>query len=93
MVEAEQMMVKGRKLTGLYERRGSGCRLDEMPFLLQIRLEILGATFELAATFQKNVVVDGRLVTGQNPTCSGATANALLSLLNKLSDRRPENRS
>jgi putative intracellular protease/amidase len=37
------------------------------PFLLQSRLEALGAVFEQAPMFLEQVSQDGRLITGQNP--------------------------
>jgi putative intracellular protease/amidase len=41
----------------------------------------LGAIFEKRADWQPFNVVDGRLVTGQNPASSTGTARALLDLL------------
>jgi putative intracellular protease/amidase len=41
----------------------------------------LGATFEKIANWQPFTVVDGLLVTGQNPASSTFAAQALLKLL------------
>jgi len=52
-----------------------------VPFLVEDELLRLGATFEKLANWQPLSVVDGRLVTGQNPASSTATAQNLLKLL------------
>lgn len=52
-----------------------------MPFLLQTRLERLGAKHTAAANFQAHVAVDGRLVTGQNPASATGVAQAVLAAL------------
>ncbi len=54
---------------------------DAVPFLLQTRLEELGAMHSAAATFQAHVVTDGRLVTGQNPASASGVAQAVLAAL------------
>ncbi len=40
---------------------------DVVPFPLETKLVEQGAVFEAAGLFQEKVVVDGRLITGQNP--------------------------
>ena len=59
---------------------------DTVPFLLQARLEELGAKHTAAADFQSHVVSDGRLVTGQNPASSAEAADVLLALLNETAE-------
>lgn len=72
-------VVKGRRLTGFTDEEEAAVALtEEMPFLLETRLRELGARFEEAPNFQKHVVVDRNLITGQNPASSEATAQALL---------------
>jgi putative intracellular protease/amidase len=41
----------------------------------------LGATSEKLANWQPFFVVDGRLITGQNPASSTSTAQALMKVL------------
>jgi putative intracellular protease/amidase len=63
--------------------------LDEaMPFLLETRLRELGAKFAGIDNFQEHVVVDGNLITGQNPASSEQAARALLDALKADSLRR-----
>jgi hypothetical protein len=52
-----------------------------VPFLLESRLRELGANFQAAADWQPHVMVDGRLVTGQNPQSSADVAKAALQAI------------
>ena len=52
-----------------------------VPFLVEDELLRLGAIFEKIANWQPFSIVDGRLVTGQNPASSTSAAQALLKLL------------
>jgi len=54
---------------------------DVVPFLLQSRLEELGAKHTGAADFQPHVVSDQRLVTGQNPASANDVRRAVLQAL------------
>jgi putative intracellular protease/amidase len=54
---------------------------DVVPFLLQTKLEERGAVHSGAPTFQKHVVVDGRLVTGQNPASATGVAEKVVEVL------------
>ncbi|TMV91191.1 type 1 glutamine amidotransferase domain-containing protein [Thioclava sp. BHET1] len=75
-------IVKGRKVSAFTdsEERGVGLA-DAVPFLLETRLRELGAKFESVGDWQPHAVVDGRLVTGQNPASSEAAAEKVLALL------------
>jgi putative intracellular protease/amidase len=52
-----------------------------VPFLVEDELLRLGAIFEKVANWQPFSVIDGRLITGQNPASSTSTAQNLLDLL------------
>ena len=52
-----------------------------MPFLVEDELKRLGSRFEKVANWGVFTIVDGRLITGQNPASSGPTALELLKLL------------
>jgi putative intracellular protease/amidase len=52
-----------------------------VPFLVEDELKRLGAIFEKAPIWQPLAVVDGRLITGQNPASSTSAAQALLKLV------------
>jgi putative intracellular protease/amidase len=75
-------LVAGRRVTGFTNAEEDAVELTEaMPFLLETRLRDLGAIFTGAENFQANVVVDGRLVTGQNPASARGTAEATVELV------------
>jgi putative intracellular protease/amidase len=55
---------------------------DIVPFLLEDRLKELGGSYSKAeAKWAEHAVRDGRLVTGQNPGSSAATARLVLEAL------------
>ncbi|MER7983734.1 type 1 glutamine amidotransferase domain-containing protein [Streptomyces sp. NPDC095817] len=54
---------------------------DVVPFPLQTALEKRGAKHTSAPDFQAHVVVDGRLITGQNPASATAVAEAVVRVL------------
>jgi putative intracellular protease/amidase len=77
-------VVKGRKLTGFSNEEEGTVQLDAlMPFLLEDKLRDLGAEVLVAPQWQPHVVVDGNLVTGQNPQSSLKVAEALIAALNE----------
>lgn len=77
-----QPLVKDKRVTGFTNAEEAAVELtDIVPFLLEDELKAKGANFEAAPPFQPHVVVDGRLITGQNPASSEPAARALLELL------------
>jgi len=57
-------------------------RSGNVPYLLQTKLEELGAEVKTALVpFLSHIEVDGLLVTGQNPLSAGPAAKALIQLL------------
>ncbi len=74
--------VRGRKLTAFTNDEEKAVELeDKVPFLLQTRLTKLGAQFSSTTNFAEHVVVDGNLITGQNPASSALAARKLLDHL------------
>lgn len=74
--------VAGRRLTGFSDVEEAAVGLTEVvPFLLETQLRGAGATVETGPAFYPKVVVDGRLVTGQNPTSSLGAAQEVASIL------------
>jgi len=58
-------------------------QLDIIPFLLQEKLEEHGATHIYGKAWQENVVVTGRLMTGQNPASAKKLAQEIVKHLKK----------
>lgn len=76
-------LVKGKRVTGFTNGEEETVGLTHVvPFLVENELMRLGAIFEKKADWQPFAVVDGRLVTGQNPASSTFAAQTLLKVLN-----------
>jgi putative intracellular protease/amidase len=75
-------LVKGKRVTGFSNSEEQAVQLTKIvPFLVEDELKRLGGLYESAPDWQSFVIVDGRLVTGQNPASSTASAQALLKLI------------
>ena len=75
-------LVAGRRVTGFTNAEEEAVGLTKIvPFLLEDELKQQGAQFSEGGTFKSHVVVDGLLITGQNPPSSEAAAEALLKAL------------
>jgi putative intracellular protease/amidase len=75
-------LVKGKHVTGFTNGEEEEMHLTHVvPFLVEDELMRLGAIFEKVADWQPFSVIDGRLVTGQNPASSTVAAQNLLNLL------------
>ena len=82
--------VSGRHLTAFSNAEEEAGKLAEVvPFRLETELRDRGGLFESTDNFKPKVVVDGLLVTGQNPASSGPLAEALLHLLPSLQPANP----
>jgi len=74
-------LVKGKRVTGFSNSEEEEVHLTNVvPFLVEDELKRLGGLYEKAPNWQSFVVVDGRLITGQNPASSTEAARALLKL-------------
>ncbi len=74
--------LKGRKLTAFSNSEEEAVGLTEtVPYLLEDELQKQGASYHRAGDWASNVVIDGKLITGQNPASSAATAEAVVAAL------------
>lgn len=81
-MEDGKPFVAGKKLTSFTDEEEYMTKLENLvPFMLESRLNEQGAMHQAAESYTEHVVVDGKLVTGQNPMSSIATAAAVISLL------------
>ncbi|MFC6019358.1 type 1 glutamine amidotransferase domain-containing protein [Plantactinospora solaniradicis] len=72
-------LFKGRRLTAFTDDEETQVGLAaNAPWLLEERLRTGGAEFESGPAWSSYVVVDGNLVTGQNPASGEAAAEAVL---------------
>jgi putative intracellular protease/amidase len=75
-------IVKGKRVTGFTNSEEEAVQLTNVvPFLVEDELKRLGGRYEKAADWESFAIVDGRLITGQNPASSTAAARELLKLL------------
>jgi len=75
-------LVKSKRVTGFTNEEEAEVQLTKVvPFLVEDELKRLGAIFEKVPNWQPHSIVDGRLITGQNPASSTVTAQALLKLM------------
>lgn len=78
-----QLLLDGRKVTGYsITEEKLARRNDEIPYALEDKLTEESAEYTKARIpMTKHVVVDGNLVTGQNPTSATGVGEAVLELL------------
>ncbi|GIH21433.1 type 1 glutamine amidotransferase domain-containing protein [Rugosimonospora africana] len=75
-------LFRGRRMTSFNDEEERMAQLaDHAPWLLETRLRQAGAEFETAAAWTSHVVVDGNLITGQNPASAEAVGEALLTAI------------
>jgi len=75
-------IVKGKRVTGFTNGEEEAVHLTHVvPFLVEDELKRVGGLYEKAADWEPFAIVDGPVVTGQNPASSTTAAKALLGLL------------
>jgi putative intracellular protease/amidase len=75
-------LVRGKTVTGFTNTEEAAVGLTNVvPFLVEDALKSGGGRFSRAEDWASHAVVDGNLITGQNPASSEATAEALLEAL------------
>ncbi len=75
-------LVKGKRVTGFTNGEEEEVQLTHVvPFLVEDELTRLGAMFEKLPNWQPLSIVDGRLITGQNPPSSTIAAQNLMNVL------------
>lgn len=74
-----ELLIKGKKLTAFSNNEEKEVELDKhVPFLTETELKGRGAEYSQANNWQPHVIVDGRLITGQNPGSSAAVGKAVV---------------
>ena len=74
-------LVEGKHLTAFSNAEEHAADLNEAPpFLLESKLVSLGALYSKERNFLSHVVVDGNIITGQNPASAVQTAEQVLAL-------------
>lgn len=73
--------LEGRSVAAFTEAEEIGHSDQDVPFMLDAAMKEQGATHTFAPPFEEHVVIDDRLVTGQNPASAAGVARAMCSLL------------
>jgi putative intracellular protease/amidase len=75
-------LVQGRSVTGFSNSEEQAAHgTGVAPFLVEDELKRLGGHYSSGGDWMAHVVVDGKLITGQNPASSEAAAHKLLEAL------------
>lgn len=77
-------LVRGRKLTSFSTAEEDGYARADVPFDLEGALRAEGAEHSSAAPWQPKLVVDGRLITGQNPASGTLVGEAIAEALKRV---------
>jgi len=72
-------LVEGKQVTSFTNNEEDEVNMSaKMPFMLESKLKEQGALFNAKGNWADNVVVDGKLITGQNPSASKSIADAII---------------
>lgn len=75
-------LLKGRRITGFTAEEEVARKYDTIvPFELESALVAAGARFSEAPIFEPKVIVDGRIITGQNPASATPLGEAIVTAL------------
>ncbi|KAH8834790.1 class I glutamine amidotransferase-like protein [Flagelloscypha sp. PMI_526] len=75
---------KGRNFTGFSnEEEEQVQKVKAIPFLLEDKITALGGSYVKSEPWQAKVVIDGNLITGQNPASATGIGEAILEALQK----------
>jgi len=76
-------LVKGKNVTGFSNSEEAAVELtDVVPYLVEDQLIAKGGMYQKVEDWNSLAVVDGLIITGQNPGSSAAVAEALIKALN-----------
>jgi len=78
----DEYLVEGKKVTGFTNTEEEAVQLtDIVPFLVEDMLRKNGGVYSKIEDWSPYAIVDGKLITGQNPASSEKVAEELLKLL------------
>ena len=76
-------LLKGKEVTGFSNSEEAAVALTNIvPFLVEDQLIAMGGVYQKVDDWNSLVVVDGLIITGQNPGSSAAVAEALVKAIN-----------
>jgi putative intracellular protease/amidase len=86
-------LIRGKQFAAFTDDEERAVKLETVvPFLLASTLQQRGGIHQAAANFQKQVVSDQRVVTGQNPASAAGVAEEIVKILKQSSVNKTENK-
>lgn len=82
-------LVEGRRVTGFSNAEEEQYAEGDVPFRLEDGLREHGGRYEAEPPWQAKSIVDGRVVTGQNPASATGVAEGMLAALQARSAASP----
>lgn len=80
----DKYLVDGRKVAGFSNSEENAVGLSaSMPVLLEDRLKERGAAYEQAEDWQAKTIVDGQVITGQNPASAAGVGEAIAKAIGR----------
>lgn len=79
-----ERLITGKKITAKANIEEGRWARNNYPFLLEDKINELGGIYSAANKSEEHVVVDGRLITGQNPASAAPMAVRLVEVLDKM---------
>lgn len=76
------LLLRGKNVTSFSEEEEREYALEDVPFILESAMKKDGAAHSAAPKWKAHTVVDGRLVTGQNPASASGVAHEMLRVMN-----------
>ncbi|MEP7374966.1 MAG: type 1 glutamine amidotransferase domain-containing protein [Chitinophagaceae bacterium] len=77
-----ELLIKDKQLTGFSNSEEESAGLTKVvPFLLETKLISLGAIYSKGPNYVSHVVIDGNIITGQNPASSEGVAKKTVALV------------
>jgi len=76
-------LLEGKNISSFTNAEEENYAKDDVPFELETALIRQGAIFHQVEPWQPNSLIDGRLVTGQNPASAKGVGEKIVSLLEK----------
>jgi len=88
-LENGNRLITGKKITAKANHEEGRWARNNYPFLLEDKITELGGRYSSATKGKPHVVVDGRLITGQNPASAIPMAEQLIKTLLTLESSQP----
>ena len=80
-----ELLIKGRKINSFTNEEEKFLNTDSIvPFMLETELKKRGCLFEKSGLWKSHVIVDHRIITGQNPQSALEVGKAILQELENL---------